>query len=138
MHVIRSQLLFDIIHIHDLFTASVNRGFESNGLFENFEIRILQSSRCRKMGIHVLLSFSRPAHIPCDCLLLLFQLHHCYFIMSEGRRGRRPPLTTTNVAQVTHVASTEGAPSTALDAKQVPRALVEVEQTEASGKGVVY
>jgi hypothetical protein len=86
----------------------------------------------------VLLSFSRPAHIPCDYLFLLFQLHHCYFIMSEGRRGRRPPLPATNVAQVTPVESTEGAPSTASDVEQVPRALGEEEQTEAPGKGVVY
>ena len=58
----------------------------------------------------------------------LKQLHYFYFIMPEGRRGRRPPLPATNVAQVTHVESTEGAPSTASDA----------EHTEAPGKGVVY
>ena len=69
---------------------------------------------------------------------LSFHLHYCHFIMSEGRRGRRPPLLVTNADQVTHVESTEGAPSIALDDEQVPRAHVEEEQTEAPGKGVVY
>jgi len=36
MHVIRSKLPSDIIHIHYLFTANVNLRFESNGLFVNF------------------------------------------------------------------------------------------------------
>ena len=58
--------------------------------------------------------------------------------MSEGRRGHRPPLTMTHVAQVTLVESTEGAPSTASDVKQAPLALVAKEQTEAPCKGVVY
>ena len=58
--------------------------------------------------------------------------------MSEGRRGRRPPLPASNVVQVTLVESTEGAPSTASNVEQVPRALVEEEHTEAPGKGVVY
>ena len=58
--------------------------------------------------------------------------------MSEGRRGRRPPLLSTNIAQVTHVESTEGSPSTASDVEQVPRALVEEEHTEAPSKSVMY
>ena len=58
--------------------------------------------------------------------------------MSEGRRGRRPPLPAKNVAQVTPIESTEGASSTASDVEQGPRALVEEEETEAPGKGVVY
>jgi len=36
MHVIRSRSLLDIIHIHYLFIANINREFESNGLFVNF------------------------------------------------------------------------------------------------------
>ncbi len=64
IHVIRRHLLFDIIHIHYLFTANVNCAFESNGLFVNFEIRILQSSRCQKPGIHVLYCYRfRGPHI---------------------------------------------------------------------------
>ncbi len=58
--------------------------------------------------------------------------------MSEGRRSRRPPLPVTNVAQVTHVESTEEAPRTASNAEQVPRELIEEEHTEATGQGVVY
>ena len=58
--------------------------------------------------------------------------------MSEGRKGRRPPLPATHVAQVTPVESTEGATSTALDVEQVPRAPFEEEQTEAPSKRVVY
>lgn len=56
--------------------------------------------------------------------------------MSEGRRGRRPPLPPSSVV-VIPVENAEGAPSTASDDEEVPLAHVDGEQTEPSGKGAV-
>ena len=57
--------------------------------------------------------------------------------MSEGRRGRRPPLPPSNAAPVIPLEYVEGAPSTVSDVEQVPLAHVDGEQTKSSGKGAV-
>ncbi len=57
--------------------------------------------------------------------------------MSEGRRGRRPPLPPSNAAPVIPPENAEGAPSTVSDVEQVPLAHVDGDRTESSGKGAV-
>ena len=75
-------------------------------------------------------------HIKFDIPVLPFEFHLFNLIMSEGRRGRRPPLPPSN-APVIPVENAEGAPSTASDAEEVPLSHVDGEQTEPSGKGAV-
>ena len=57
--------------------------------------------------------------------------------MSEGRRGRRPPLPPSNAAPVIPVENTEGVPSTGSDAEHVPLAEVNGEHIESASKGAV-
>ena len=71
-----------------------------------------------------------------DIPVLPFEFHFFNSIMSEGRRGRRPPLPPSN-ATVIPVENAEGAPSTASNAKEVPLLHVDGEQAEPSGKGAV-
>ena len=57
--------------------------------------------------------------------------------MSEGRRGRRPPLPPSNAASDIPVENAEGVPSTGSDVEQVPPAEVNGEHTESASKGAV-
>jgi hypothetical protein len=57
--------------------------------------------------------------------------------MSEGRRDSRPPLPASTVAQGTRVESLGGAPRIVSEVENVPLALVDGEQSEASSKGMV-
>jgi hypothetical protein len=57
--------------------------------------------------------------------------------MSEGRRGRRPPLPPSNAASVIPAENAEGVPSTGSDAEHVPLAEVSEEHTKSASKGAV-
>ncbi len=58
--------------------------------------------------------------------------------MSEERRGRRPPLQASSVAQATYVESPDGAPSIVREVENVPLAPVDGDQSHASRKGMIF
>jgi hypothetical protein len=84
------------------------------------------SSRFREAGILRLTGtavlhycYTTILHIMFVIAKLPFEFHFFNSIMSEGRRGRRPPLPPSN-ALVIPVENAEGAPSTASDDEEVP------------------
>ncbi len=58
--------------------------------------------------------------------------------VSEGRRGRRPPLPASAFAQATLVDSPGGAPRIVSEVDCVPLAHVDGEQTETTSKDMVW